>query len=99
MLHLVLIAFDEIFKHLLSVNPNFKVIYFFLEYLRHIPFIDMLSDSNICGKLIVGLSEDIHGITHRRAEQLRVMSCNKIFMASIVAYGLEPRSIRLQLMD
>src|SRR4051812_32680830 len=99
MLHLVLISFDEVFKHLLSVNPNFKVIHFLLKFLRHIPFIHMLSDSNICGKLIIGLPKDIHGIVYRRTEQLRVMFGNEIFTASIVAYGLKLGSIRLQLRD
>src|SRR4051812_6546322 len=98
MLHLALIAFDEVFQHLLSTNPNLEVIHFLLEFLRHIPFIGMLSDSNISGKLIVGLPEDIHCIAYRRTEQLRVMLDNKFFIASIVANGLKPRSIRLQLM-
>src|SRR4051812_17427712 len=99
MLHLALISFNEVFKHLLSVNPNFKVIHFLLEFLRHIPFIHMLSDSYICGKLIIGLPEDIHGIAYMRTEQLRVMFGNEFFTASIVSYGLKPGSIRLQLMD
>ena len=80
-------------------NANFKVIEFLLERLRHISFIDMLSDSYICGKWIIWPSEDIHGIAHRRTEHVRVMLGNKVFTASIIAYGLEPGSIRLQLMD
>src|SRR4051812_11574011 len=99
MLHLALISFDEVFKHLLGANPNFKVIHFLLKLLRHISLIYMLSDSNICGKLIIGLSEDIHCVAHWRTKQLRVMSGNKIFTASIIAYSLKPWSIRLQLMD
>src|SRR4051812_25384362 len=99
MLHLVLISFDKVLKHLLRVNANFKVVNFLLKFLRRVPFIHMLSDSNISGKLIIGPSEDIHSVAHRRAEQLRVMSGNKFFTASIIAYGLEPGSIRLQLMD
>src|SRR4051812_32243772 len=47
---------------------------------------------------IIWPSEDIHCITHRRTEQLRVMLCNKVFTASMVANGLEPGSIWLQLM-
>src|ERR1041385_4190113 len=99
MSHLALIAFDEVFQHLLRANAYFKVIDFLLERLRHIPFINMLSDSNISGKWIIWPSEDIHSIAYRRTKQLWVMLGNKIFIASIIAYGLEPGSIRLQLMD
>src|ERR1041385_3351233 len=97
MLHLALISFNEVFKHLLGTNSNFKVVNFFLELLRHVAFIYMLSDSYICGKWIIWPSEDIHSITDRRAEQLRVMLRNEIFSAAMVANGLQPRSIWLQL--
>src|ERR1041385_5689194 len=99
MLHLALISFNEIFKHLLGANANFKVINFLLEFLRHVAFIDMMSDSDICGKWIIWPSEDIHCITHRRTERLRRMLCNKVFTASMVANGLELGSIQLQLMN
>src|ERR1041385_4836117 len=98
MLHLALISFNEIFKHLLGANANFKVINFLLEFLRHVAFIDMLSDSDICGKWIIWPSEDIHSIAHRRTEQLRVMLRNEIFPASMIANGLQPGSVWLQLM-
>src|ERR1041385_2688727 len=98
MLHLALIAFNEVFKHLLGTNSNFKVVYFFLELLRHIAFIYVLSDSDICGKWIIWPSEDIHSIADGRAEQLRVMLRDEIFSSSMVANGLQPRSIWLQLM-
>src|ERR1041385_767216 len=99
MLQLALISFDEVFQHLSRANANFKVKDLLLEILRHVPFINMLSDSNISGKWIIWPSEDIHCIAYRRTEQLRVMLGNKVFTASIITYGLEPGSIRLQLMD
>src|ERR1041385_4502053 len=98
MLHLALISFVEIFKQLLVSNGNFKVVHFLLESLRHIAFINMLSDSNISCKWIIWSPEDIHSIADRRAEQLRVMLRCEIFAASMVANGLQPRSIWLQLM-
>src|ERR1041385_7589427 len=58
----------------------------------------MLSDSDKCGKWIIWPSEDIHCVMHRRSEQLRAMLRNEVFTASMVANGLEPGSIWLQLM-
>ena len=75
------------------------MIYLFLESLLHVALIYVLSDSNICGKWVIWSSEDIHRVAHRRTEQLRVMPSNKIFTTSIIANGLEPGSIGLQLMD
>src|SRR3954469_9963954 len=98
MLHLALISFDEVFKQLLVSNSNFKVVHFFLITLRHIAFVDVLSDSNICCKWVIWPPEDIHCIADRRAEQLRVMLRSVIFAASMVANGLQPRGIWLQLM-
>src|ERR1041385_620766 len=98
MLHLALISFNEVFKQLLISNGNFKVVHFFLVTLRHVALIDMLSDSYICCKRVIWPPEDIHSIADRRAKQLRVMLRCEIFAASMVANGLQPRSIRLQLM-
>ena len=87
MLHLALSGIDEIFKHLLSPNANLKVVYFLLERLRHITFIDMLPYANIRGKRVIGLSEDVQGVADRRNEQLRMVPRNKVFVAAIVANG------------
>src|SRR3954469_13870233 len=99
MLHLALIYFDKVLQRLLGANANFKEIHFLLKCLRHVSFIYMLCDANIRCKGIIGPSEDIHCVAYRRTEQLRVMYGYKVFTASIIAYGLEPGSIRLQLMD
>src|ERR1041385_3666180 len=96
-LHLTLIAFDEIFQQLLVSNCNLEVIHFLLVSLRHISLINVLSDSNISCKGVIWPPEDVHCIADWRTEQLRVMLRCEFFATSMVANGLQPRSIWLQL--
>src|ERR1041385_3143548 len=97
MLHLTLIAFDEILQQLLVSNGNLEVIHFLLVSLRHIALINVLSDSNIRCKWVIWPPEDVHCIADRRTEQLRVMLHVEFFAASRFADGLRPGSIWFKL--
>src|SRR3954468_16067473 len=98
MLHLALIGVNVLLKHLLCPNPNFKMIDFLLESLRHVALIHMLPHANIRGKRIIWLPEDIQCVSDWRNEWLRMVPCNKVFVAAIIANGHQPGSIWLQLM-
>ena len=55
-LHLALIGFDKVLKHLLCSKRNFRVIARLLKSLLHVSLIDKLSDTHIVLERIVGFS-------------------------------------------
>src|SRR3954466_589911 len=68
----------------------------FSEILRDIPFIDFMAHPNICCKDVVGFPEQFQSVTHWRSEKLRMVTRHKVFIAAIIANGLQPGSICLQ---
>src|SRR4051812_20132227 len=85
-LHLALICFDEIFKHLSRAKRYLKVMRIFLEIPRHIAFIYFMANPNIGTERIVGLPQKIQRVSGRRSVKLRRMMGNKVFGTTKVAY-------------